>query len=270
MPEQQESGPTSVCLEDNSVEAAEFDMVRMLEETRESQYRAERAVRVRDELLAVVCHDLRNPMSTLALGIAALSRYLPLTGDDTIGAQVQRMKRSLATMERLIGDLVDIRAIEAGVLQIRTEPDDLASILEEALDLLRPLATQRGQDLWLEVLPGIVVRADRQRIIQVLSNIVGNAIKFTPPQGWIRVRGRQFGAEDGRLVEVEVADSGNGIDGKDLPRVFDKFWRGSCQQGGLGLGLAIAKAVVEAHGGLVWAESPAGGGAVFRFTLPSG
>jgi signal transduction histidine kinase len=268
MPEEQQSGLTAESLQ-NRVADGDLDVSRLLEETRASQHRAEQAVRARDLLLAVVSHDLRNPMNTLSLSIAALSQCLAQSGDDRVTAQVQRMRRSLAAMERLIGDLVDIGSIESGALYVRITEDDLTSIVDDALDLLRPLAAERDQELWVDVPSGIMVRADRQRIMQVLSNIVGNAIKFTPPHGWIRLTGRLLWEAGRPMAQIEVADSGKGIHPEDLPRIFDRFWRGDRQQGGMGLGLSIAKAVVEAHGGRLWAESPAGEGAVFRFTLPA-
>lgn len=245
---------------------SELEVASLLARSIASQRTAEQAVRARDELLSIVSHDLRNPVSTLSLSATWLLRLAADQKDERLRLQAQRIQRSLSTMEHLIGDLLDVGAIEGGALKVNLQDDDLGQIVDHALDLLRPLASERDQELTVDVPAGIRVRGDRERLTQVLSNIVGNAIKFTPIGGWIRIQGRIV---DGSMVEMNVSDSGSGIAPEHLPRIFERFWRGTRpQRGGVGLGLAIAKGVVEAHGGTIWAESPPGAGAIFRFTLP--
>jgi PAS domain S-box-containing protein len=245
---------------------AELEIVELLARTKAAQTAAEQAVRARDELLAIVSHDLRNSINTLSLTATSMMRTSATQPDERLRLQVQRIQRSVSTMDRLIGDLLDVGAIDAGVMQVHPQEHDLASLLEDALDLLRPLAAEHQQALAVESPAGVRVRVDRERIFQVLSNLVGNAVKFAPVDGSIRVRARPRDADG--VVEIEVADDGPGIAPEHLPRIFDRFWRPPQQRRGVGLGLAIAKGVIEAHGGTLSVESLPGAGATFRFTLP--
>jgi signal transduction histidine kinase len=248
---------------------ADLVIVKLLAQTTTAQTAAEQAVRARDELLAIVSHDLRNPVTTLSLSASSLMRMAADQRDERLRLQVQRIQRSLSTVDRLIGDLLDVGAIDGGILQVHPQDSELTPLLDHALDLLRPLASERGQELLVELPEGVRVLVDRERIIQVLSNIVGNAIKFTPVNGTIQIKARLVEADGRRQVELEVVDNGPGIAPEHLPRIFDRFWRPKQQRRGVGLGLAIAKGVVEAHGGRISAESLPGAGATFRFTVPA-
>jgi signal transduction histidine kinase len=163
-------------------------------------------------------------------------------------------------------DLIDVVSLEAGRLAVYLEEQPLEPIVSEAIETLGDLA--HGKDLRIsssfpEDLPG--VRADRQRLLQVLSNLIGNAVKFTPAGGEIIFR---IETEEG-FVRVSVEDTGPGIAAESIDRVFDPFWRGQRgHRGGAGLGLAIAKGIVLTHGGRIWVESEIGRGSAFRFTLP--
>jgi signal transduction histidine kinase len=226
--------------------------------------KAEAAVRTRDEILAVVSHDLRNPVSTIGLAVELLEMPLP---EATKAEQIAIIRRAAAGMNRLIGDLLDVSAIEAGRLTVELEPLPLAPVLEEACRMLAGQAAEKRLRLECRAAPGVPdVRGDRDRLLQVLSNLVGNAIKFTPEEGTVSVRAAPGAGE----AVVSVQDTGPGIPEADLPLVFDRFWHTSrSRRGGAGLGLAIARGIVEAHGGRIWAESVPGQGATFSFALPA-
>jgi len=176
------------------------------------------------------------------------------------------IKRTMAEMDRLIEDLLDVTRIDAGRLPIEPEPHSAAALVAEAVELLRPVALERSQILEVSVAENLpAVHADRSRVLQVLSNLVGNAVKFSPEGGRITLNCVAAGAE----VRFSIADSGPGIPEEHLPRIFDRFWQARhVRRGGAGLGLSIARGIVEAHGGRIWVESSPGAGATFHFTLP--
>jgi signal transduction histidine kinase len=168
-------------------------------------------------------------------------------------------------MVSLIDDLLDLAKIEAGRFALRTQAEPVDAMLEDALALQRPLAEAKGLALRFEVEPDVRVLADRERLFRVLSNLVGNAIKFTPAGGRVLVRA---GARGGDAL-FAVTDTGPGVAPEDIPRLFDRYWQAPKKTSeGSGLGLYIAKGIVEAHGGRIWAERADEGGAAFRFTLP--
>ena len=178
------------------------------------------------------------------------------------------MIRSAAVqMDRLVHDLLDVHRIEAGHLRLDPSPQDPASLLVASCRSLEPLALVKSVtlDFAPSNQPVPCVLADPGRIAQVLSNLIGNAVKFTPKNGRIVVTA----ASDGELVKFSVSDNGPGLTAEQRERVFDRFWQAS-QVGrlGIGLGLSIAKGLVEAHGGRIWAESELGKGTTFFFTLP--
>ncbi len=228
---------------------------------------ARAAVRARDETLAIVSHDLRSPLSAIMLNVEAIDR---LKLNDEAGARahvlVRRVQNSARRMDRLIHDLLDAAAIESGKFAVEPRPNDVVSLIDEALQMMQPLA--RDRKLRLEThLDGVLrpIHADRGRLLQVLSNLVGNAIKFTPEGGQVRVAARD--QDDGLLFSV--ADTGPGIADDVLPHVFDRYWQAHrARRSGAGLGLYIVRGIVEAHGGTVWAESRPGEGSTFYFTVP--
>ncbi|CAN5522290.1 hypothetical protein BH24GEM3_BH24GEM3_01390 [soil metagenome] len=228
---------------------------------------AQQALRAREQILRVVSHDLRNPLTAVfAHADLLLHTLMEKGGDPTERAWVETIRRAADQMNRLIRDLLDVTSLEAGRLSFEPESCRVDSLLEEALDMLLPLAAERGIRLEAE-LPEqpLAVRADRERILQLFSNLVGNAIRFTPRQGSIALRVRPAGTE----VHFSVADSGIGIPAEDLPHLFEPFWKGKRSgREGTGLGLSIARGLVEAHGGRIWVESSVGVGSTFHFTLP--
>jgi signal transduction histidine kinase len=221
---------------------------------------AQRAIRARDEVLAVVSHDLKNPLESVLLSASLLLRAPE-------PAQVRRyaeaVHRSAARMDRLIRELLDLSRMDAGRFTVELRPERLEGIVEEALALLAPVAQERGVTLSASGAPlGDAVSCDRERILQVLSNLVGNALSFSPRGGRVAV----VLSLTAREARVEVRDDGPGIPPEDLPNVFDRFWKSRSR--GTGLGLAIVKGIVDAHGGSVQVESRVGAGSAFSFTLP--
>jgi signal transduction histidine kinase len=169
-------------------------------------------------------------------------------------------------MNRLIQDLLDVKRLENGRLAVDARPVSAVVLLAEAAEMLRPLATAAALELVLETSPQLpTVSADHHRVQQVLSNLVGNAIKFTPKGGRVTIHGSRVNEE----VLIAITDTGPGIAPEQLPHIFGQFWQGSrTDRRGIGLGLAIAKGIVEAHAGRIWVESTIGAGSSFFFTLP--
>ena len=228
--------------------------------------RASRAVFARDEFLAIVSHDLRNPLGVVQMDAAALKTW-EVPGDKDISslrASADRILRSAGLMSRLIADLLDMAKIDAGRLDLQKQREPSRALIEGALSILEPLANAKQITVEKELTEAPAVNADRDRVFYVLSNIIGNAIKFTPERGTITIRTAR---RRGELLII-VDDSGPGIPSEELGHVFDRYRRGRASRDGTGLGLYIAKGIVLAHGGSIWAEAAAGGGSRFCLTLP--
>jgi PAS domain S-box-containing protein len=223
------------------------------------------AVRGRDEVLAVVSHDLRNPIGTIAAAAELLSD-VPMPPERQ-EEHLEIIGRAAHRANTLIQDLLDVATIEAGRLSVRTKPVDLVELVEEVGSQMRLGADGEGVELSVHVpaeLPA--VEADRDRILQVMSNLVGNALKFTPSGGRVSVAAEQ--APGG--VSVTVSDTGPGIEPEMKEHLFDRFWRGhGANLRGAGLGLAIVKGILEAHGTSIEVETEVGRGSAFSFILPT-
>jgi len=227
---------------------------------------AQLATKARDDMLAVVAHDLRNPLNTIYMSSQLLMEIVSKVEHPTEHRQVAIVQRAADRMNRLIQDLLEVKRIESGNLALEKRSTDATSVVSEALEILRPIATASSLRLESEVSPDLPpIRVDPPRIQQVLSNLIGNAIKFTPAGGEIVLRAT-LGEREACFV---VADNGPGIPPDALPHIFGRFWQGkSTDRRGIGLGLAIAKGIVEAHGGRIWVESQVGAGSSFFFTVP--
>ena len=227
---------------------------------------AERATHVRDDVLAVVSHDLRNPLN---LVFTSSSFLLDIAGDlpQTHREQLGMIRRAAGQMNRLIQDLLEVSSVEAGHFPMELRAEPVEPLVREACTLLEHAAESRSIRLecrFDEAAP--LVHADRERVLQVLGNLLGNAVKFTPEGGQVQIRAERV---DG-FVRFAVADTGAGIAEEELAHVFDRFWQARrSRDGGAGLGLAIARGIVLAHGGEMWAESALGRGSTFSFTLPA-
>ncbi|MEP6905911.1 MAG: GAF domain-containing sensor histidine kinase [Gemmatimonadales bacterium] len=223
--------------------------------------------RARDDIIGIVSHDLRNPVNAVKMltgAILGAERETALPADvveySTIIAQASEQ------MDSLIRDLLDVTRIEAGRLSVEASAADIGSLLTDALLTLAPVAREKSIELQIksdELLPQVC--ADRERIRQALSNLIGNSVKFSPVGSTIELCAARV---DGEVV-VSVIDEGPGMTTDQLSHAFDRFWQSRrTDRGGAGLGLAITRGIIEAHGGRIWAESAVGSGSKFHFTLP--
>ena len=228
---------------------------------------AQRATRARDNLLSIVSHDLKNYVTACLFSASALLEESKKDPRQAGQKQILVVQRSALKIDRLLNDLLQTARIEAGGLSLERQRVDPAVLIAEAVEALQPLATSKRQDLKSELPADLLpaVSADAGRIQQVLTNLIGNAIKFTPAEGAITVRASCTGGE----VVVTVADTGPGIAEEEVPHLFERFWQTkSTARLGTGLGLFIVKGIVEAHGGRVWFAETSGPGSTFCFTLP--
>ena len=227
---------------------------------------AESAVRTRDEVVSIVSHDLRNPLSTVQMAAAYLLDSLPAEAVRASDRKsLEMIKRAAEGMARMIQDLLDIARIESGNLAVERAVFPLAPFMDDAATMLRPLAEKQRQRLDVTVADALdTVCADRDRLLQILSNLVGNAVKFTPPGGTITMAAE---AADG-AVRFRVSDTGTGIPPEQVPHLFDRFWQATrTDRRGLGLGLPIVKGLVEAHESRIVVTSAVGQGTTFSFTI---
>jgi PAS domain S-box-containing protein len=226
---------------------------------------AQRATHDREELLALVSHDLKNPLSVILMTAASMSRKLDTSENIQAKEQFQTIRRSAERMNRLIGDLLDMASVDAGKLIVEPQSIGVASLVDEAIEAIRPLAAAKALAIVSELSPDVHnVWADPSRLQQVFANLLGNALKFAPQGGSIIVRAEPAGDR----VRFAVADSGPGIAEDDLTHLFDRFWQAPrTARLGSGLGLSIVKGIVQAHAGQVWVESKLGVGSTFFFTL---
>lgn len=224
---------------------------------------AQRAVRARDDVLGIVAHDLRNPLSTILMQATLLKGAESVRGS---GDPAERIERAATRMSRLIQDLLDVTSMEAGQLSVEAIPVPARQIVIEAVEAQRTFAASGSLELRLDVVPDVPeVSADRDRLLQVFENLIGNAVKFTKPAGHITVGAAP---RDGEVL-FWVADTGAGLTAEELPHVFDRFWQArKADRQGAGLGLPIVKGIVEAHGGRIWVDSTPGQGSTFFFTIP--
>jgi signal transduction histidine kinase len=230
--------------------------------------RSDDAVATRDDFLGIVSHDLRNMLSTM-VGFAALIEKAETQENhqEQVIKHAHRIQRSGARMNRLIGDLVDVASIEAGVLAVTRELGDPAQVVTEAVDTFQGQASASGIALTADVVsPPSQAAFDQARILQVLTNLLSNAIKFTPPNGRVVVRLERTSDE----LHFAVSDTGVGIPTDKLEAVFERFHQVNLNdRRGIGLGLYISKCIVQGHGGKIWAESKLSEGTTFCFTLPA-
>ena len=226
------------------------------------------AVRARDELVAVVSHDLRNPMTVISMLCGMLQKSFSADGASAsrrISSAISTLQQATSRMNVLLDDLLDTSKIEAGRYAITPKPLDVSHMFEEAGTLLMPLAANKSIALTFEAEPDLHIHADPERLFQVLSNLIGNAIKFTSAEGKVGVTA----VADGAHIAFSVRDTGRGIPAEQLPHVFDRYW--TAREGnpnGTGLGLYISQGIIKAHGGVISAQSEPGKGSAFHFTVP--
>jgi signal transduction histidine kinase len=253
-----------------AAEAAVEFTTRATEQINDALAIAEAAVRAREDVVAIVSHDLKNPLSVIHGSVALLDQMLSKEDLSAVRASMQksanRIGRSVGRMHALITDLLDLAKIKAGGVVIDVKDEQTGPMLEEALQQAAPLAEPRSIRLRVEEGGPATVTCDRERLMQVFDNVIGNAIKFSPDGTSVLVRVEGSDAE----CTFSVHDAGPGIPADQIPMLFDRFWRGARTTAttGTGLGLAIAKGIIEAHRGRIWVESAVGKGTSFFFTLP--
>ncbi|MCP3104303.1 PAS domain S-box protein [Myxococcus sp. K15C18031901] len=226
--------------------------------------KSEQATHLRDEVLRIVAHDLRSPLNIISLSAGTLLKR-PATERGNDPRPLEAIQKAVTRATHLIEDLLDVARLQGGHLSVERRPESTYALFREAYELHRALAEANQVHLHLDVpldLPAVFV--DRDRVLQLLSNLVGNALKFTPTGGAITLRAEP----GGDVVRCSVSDTGSGIPEDDLRHLFEPFWQARKGREGAGLGLTIVKGITEAHGGRVWVESRPGVGSTFFFSLP--
>jgi signal transduction histidine kinase len=238
-------------------------LTRAFRKERDAVREARRAVAARDEMMGIVAHDLRNPLGAISLQASLIRRMGP--GEKT-REQAGSIENVALRMEHLIRTMLDAATMEAGRFSIAPAGCDVERLLRECVAMFA--ATAGGKQIHLGYAPveeGLEIWADRERLLQVLSNLVGNALKFTPRGGEVVLAATRQGA----AIRFSVSDTGPGIPSENRGHVFERFWKSETGgTRGTGLGLYIAREIVEAHGGQIGVESRPGGGSTFHFTVP--
>lgn len=226
----------------------------------------------REVQAAYLAHELRAPVTSIRLGLELLSDQVRARLDDDERRMLEIAIRNTTRLEGLVDDIMDYSKISAGRMALLREPREARALVEEAVDALKAAATAKGIRLVKDVGPLLPrVSADGRRVVQVLVNLLSNAIKFTPARGVVTVSVREGTREHGGTLLFKVKDTGMGIPADKLESIFGLFEQAgaeSLREGGTGLGLTLARAMVSLHGGRIWAESWAGCGATLCFTIP--
>ncbi len=221
-------------------------------------------IQARDQALAVAAHDLRNPLNVITLAASTLGPMIP---DGPTRLQLDRLTRAAHRADRLVHDLLDVSAVETGCFTVYPTQTEIADLLLAMLDSQQALAAEAEIALMTDISTDPpIIEADGERVLQVFENLIGNALKFTHRGGSIVIGSTSLERE----TLFWVKDDGMGIPAADLPHVFNRLWHAKKpNRKGTGLGLTICKAIVEAHGGRIWANSPAGEGTTMYFTIPT-
>lgn len=245
--------------------AVAIENARLIGELREAYVRLEELDRVKSDFLAIASHELRTPLGVI-LGFAG---FLREEADEWAREQFDVLLSAATQLRGLIDDMMNLTYLETGAIEIEPSEFSLQSLIGIVVEKLRPLAEAKRHKIRHNLSEAVVrVKADQEKIGIVLTNLISNAIKFTPPDGWIEIAVRpQTG-----MVAVSVSDTGYGIPPNKLERIFDRFYQVESHMTrhheGMGLGLSIARGMIELHGGRIWAESVEGRGSRFTFTLP--
>jgi signal transduction histidine kinase len=252
--------------ERGQTDAAFLTAERRLDRATTSSEKAAAAVLLRDEFMAIISHDLRTPLNVIAINAERLAKMVPGgEGQEQIRKMCLQIEDAAGRIGRMVDDLLDAERMALAKLRLPSRPGDLRELAREAIDLVAPLVSSQGVSLVSSIPPEPLVSTfDRDRMLQVFSNLLGNAIKYTPKGGMVQLA---MEANDG-LIRVSVSDTGTGIPAEQHERVFRRFTQVGGGRGGVGLGLYIARRIVEAHGGTIGLVSRAGEGSTFFFTLP--
>ncbi|MBI3557258.1 MAG: HAMP domain-containing histidine kinase [Deltaproteobacteria bacterium] len=224
---------------------------------------AERAAFAREHVIGIVSHDLRNPLASIEMNLELLRRQPGLP--DGAAAPIVSVSRSVVRMKRIIDDLLDAVKIEIGAFSVELKPESLRGLVTEAVEPFYSLAAEKKVALDFEVCPpDATLSCDRSRIIQALSNLLQNALKFSSAGGGVRIHAAQVSDE----VQFVVTDMGRGIAEGELPHLFERYWRSRSGNGGAGLGLFIVQGIARSHGGWVGVSSVPGVGSRFVLAIP--
>jgi signal transduction histidine kinase len=254
-----------------------IENVRLFQEIQEKSRQLETANerlkdldRLKSDFVSNVSHELRTPLTAIKGAVDLLLREVPGPLNENQTHHLSRVRSNTQHLAGLINDLLDLSKIEEGKIEFDAGRVSLGGLLHEVMETVKPMAAEKPVLLEVDVPdPSVLVWADRDKVTQVLMNLIGNAIKFTPSDGRIGIST----ANDQRgWVRVSIRDAGPGIPVNEQEKIFEKFYQvtqdGSPKPKGTGLGLAISKSVVELHGGKIWVESQSGCGSTFSFTLP--
>jgi len=226
--------------------------------------------RLKSDFVANVSHELRTPLTAIKGAVDLILREVPGPLTEKQIHYLTRVRSNTQHLAGLINDLLDLSKIEEGKIELQAERLSLGGLVHEVLETLRPIAVEKSIELAVTLETSVFVWADPDKVTQVLTNLIGNAIKFTPPRGKVMISSAS--KPDG-WVRVSVSDTGPGIPMDEREKIFDKFYQiaphGESKPKGTGLGLAICKTLVELHGGKIWVESEQKGISIFSFTLPA-
>jgi signal transduction histidine kinase len=254
-----------------------IENVRLFQEIQEKSHQLETANerlkeldRLKSDFVSNVSHELRTPLTAIKGAVDLLLREVPGPLNQNQTHYLSRVRSNTQHLAGLINDLLDLAKIEEGKVELKGARVSIGGLVHEVMETVKPMAAEKLVLLEVKVPePSVLVWADRDKVTQVLMNLIGNAIKFTPPQGRVMVSASRDGTE---WAQVSVNDSGPGISAEECQKIFQKFYQipegGGLKPKGTGLGLAISKALVELHGGKIWVESEEGRGSTFSFTLP--
>ncbi|MHB8877887.1 MAG: sensor histidine kinase, partial [Myxococcaceae bacterium] len=249
---------------DQQLQKRVTELTATLEELERERAKAKEIERLKDDFVAMISHDLRAPLTSILAQADLLQHRALKAGDHSFGKSSEIILRSGQRMRAMILDLVDSARLESGQLTLNREPLSACSLLDDLARMLPPDDRKRVQITCPEDFPPVM--ADRNRIERAVTNLIGNALKFSPMDAPVKVGVRSEGVE----AVFSITDQGIGIDPEHLPHLFERFYRARAAQGpaGLGLGLYITRLLVELHGGRLWAETVKGQGSTFSFTLP--
>jgi signal transduction histidine kinase len=226
---------------------------------------AQRAIRTREDILAIVSHDLKNPLSSVMMNAEQLLRHPDPGAPERVTRNARKIRAAAERISRLANDLLDMARLDSGRLTLELRRVNARELIDEALSMFDDAASQQAIHLSHEALPEVDLLCDRDRVLQVLSNLIGNALKFSGQGRSVAVQGR---LDDGSLV-FSVADQAGGISDEQRAHLFERFWQSpETMRKGTGLGLYIAKGLVQAHGGDIWFDTTPGAGSTFSFTIP--
>lgn len=234
----------------------------------EEKEKSQTEKRAREDVLAVVSHDMRNPIAAINMNAQLILRRHTNSGTNELTRLTAAIQYSVDQMSRLIQDLLDFERLRSGVYSVQLKDENVESLLREAFSMMQPIAKAKNINLKMRCdPPQIYARCDSKGVFQVLSNLLGNSLKFTKRGGTVEVTAELRENE----VLCCVRDTGPGIPGEQISHIFDRYWQAkNMSRQGTGLGLAIARGIIEAHGGRIWAKSEVGRGTQVYFTLKSG